>query len=275
MTEIAGSTILITGGGMGIGRLMGLGMGRLGGRIVLWDIDGDALDEATREIKGATGRDAYGYVCDVTDHDTVAGVADQVRTEVGEPDIVINNAGVVSGKRFTDLEPTEIERTFGVNTLALYWVTRQFLPAMLERDDGHLVTIASAAAFRATARQTDYAASKAAAFSFDESLRYELGDSSVRTTVICPYYINTGMFEGVETRFPRLFPIMEERTVVRRIVQAILKDRRRLVMPKAVLLDPLTRWLPPVLQDPLIEALGMNDAMNQFKGRTSPTGEQH
>jgi len=80
---------------------------------------------------------------------------------------------------------------------------KSFLPAMLQRNSGHIVTIASAAGFVGTNGLVDYCASKFAAVGFDESLRMELaalGKTGVHTTVVCPYYINTGMFEGIKTR---------------------------------------------------------------------------
>src|ERR1051326_8480155 len=125
-----------------------------------------------------------------------------------------------------------IERTFAVNTLALFWTTRAFLPAMLERDRGHVVTIASAAGLVGTSRLVDYCASKHAAVGFDESLRLELRrlGSPVKTTVVCPFYISGGMFAGVRPRFPLLLPILTPEYAVDRIVDAIRRDRPRLVM---------------------------------------------
>jgi all-trans-retinol dehydrogenase (NAD+) len=131
----------------------------------------------------------------------VERIADQVRGEVGDPIVVVNNAGVVSGQHLIDLAPEQIERTFAVNVLALYWVTKAFLPAMLANGEGHVVTVASAAGLIGVAKQTDYSASKHAAVGFDESLRMELRrmGSRLRTTVVCPYYIDTGMFEGASS----------------------------------------------------------------------------
>jgi all-trans-retinol dehydrogenase (NAD+) len=69
--------------------------------------------------------------------------ADRVRAEVGHVDILVNNAGVVSGKMLLDLPDHSIETTYGVNVLALYWMTKAFLPEMVRRNHGHMVTIAS------------------------------------------------------------------------------------------------------------------------------------
>src|SRR5699024_9406940 len=155
---------------------------------------------------------------DVADRTAVADAA----KEAGPVDVLINNAGIVTGADLLDTTDEAIIRTFDVNTLALYWTTRAFLPAMRERDRGVIVTVSSAAGIAGVAKQTDYSASKFAAFGFTESLRNELRarGSAVSTVLVAPYYINTGMFDGVTTTFPRLLPILDEDDVARRIRDA-------------------------------------------------------
>ena len=103
---------------------------------------------------------------------------------------------------------------------------KAFLPEMLASDQGHIVTIASVAGTIGVCGLVDYCASKFGAVGFDESLRMELRTlkSRVRTTCICPYYIDTGMFKGVKTRFSIFLPIMKEDYVVNRILNAILQN---------------------------------------------------
>lgn len=187
MTQIAGSTILITGGARGIGRLLALKTARLGGNVVLWDIDGEALRQVVEEVRSATGRAAHGYTCDVSDRKSVCEVGARVKQDVGPVHVLVNNAGVVSGKRFLDCTDAEIERTMAVNTMSLFWTAKAFLPEMIEANRGHLVTVASAAGVIGVARLADYCASKWAAVGFDESLRVELRQIApgVKTTVVC------------------------------------------------------------------------------------------
>ena len=268
MTDIKGSRALITGAANGIGRLLAAELGRAGAGLVLWDIDEQGLHEAETELRAA-GRDVRTYVCDLTRREDIETVAAQTLAECGPVDILVNNAGIVSGRNLLEITPAEIERTFQVNTLAIFWTAKAFLPAMLERDRGHIVTIASAAGLAGTAKLTDYCSSKFAAVGFDESLRVELKrqNSRVVTTVVCPFYTDTGMFEGVRTRFPWLLPILDPEYVVMRTVRAIEKDRRRLIMPRFVYTGWPTRLLPVAWFDALMAFFGISHSMDDFRGR--------
>ncbi len=268
MSYFSGKRILITGVGSGLGRRMALQMARKGGRIIGWDNRTEALESVLPELKRASGRDHHGYTCDVSDSAAVYAAAEAVKAEAGAPHIVINNAGVVSGKRFLECSEAEIERTMGVNTMALFWTAKAFLPEMIARNAGHLVTVSSAAGLVGVARLTDYSASKFAAVGFDESIRAELKQTApgVKTTVICPYYIRTGMFDGVKTRFPWLLPIVDEHYAVSRIVSAIERRRPQLIMPPLVFSVPLLRLLPVAIFDWVANLLGINISMDEFKG---------
>jgi all-trans-retinol dehydrogenase (NAD+) len=267
MTVVNNSRVLITGAASGIGRLLALRLAESGARLVLWDIDRDGLDLAQTEL-AAAGHTADTCVCDLTDRQEIAHAAAQTLADSGSIDILINNAGIVSGKYLLDLSDADIERTFQVNTLALFWTVRAFLPGMLKQDRGHVVTIASAASLAGAPRLTDYSASKFAAFGFDESLRLELKqlDSHITTTIVCPYYIDTGMFDGVKTRFSWLLPILKPEDVVSRIIIAIEKDRRRLVMPWFIYSSWLSRLLPAAWFDALMSFFGVTHSMDEFHG---------
>ena len=204
MTALHNKHVLVTGGASGIGRLIALGCARVGASVTVWDLDAAGADRVALEASEAGASSAHGFTCDVSDRKQVYARADETRAAAGDVDVLVNNAGIVSGAPLLDLPDEKIERTFAVNTLALFWTTKAFLPAMKARGSGHVVTVASAAGLIGTARETDYAASKFAAVGFNEALRQELRRSGagVRTTVVCPFYIDTGMFQGVKSRFP-------------------------------------------------------------------------
>ncbi|MBA8793921.1 all-trans-retinol dehydrogenase (NAD+) [Friedmanniella endophytica] len=262
--RLRGQRVLVTGASNGIGRLMALEAARRGASVVLWGLDATALDRVRDEAR-ALGVGAEARSVDVSDRAAVGAAA----AGTAAVDVVINNAGVVSGKRLLDADDEAIERTFAVNTLAHYWVVRAFLPAMISRDRGTVVTVASAGGLVGVARQTDYAASKFAAVGFTESLRVELkrDRSRVRTLLVCPYYIDTGMFDGVRTRFPALLPILRPDDVVTKIMDALENGREKLYLPWIVhALAPL-RLLPVPLFDAVVNLFGINRTMDHFTGR--------
>ncbi len=268
MTHVAGRTALVTGAGSGIGRLVALDLARRGARLVLWDVDAEALTSVAKEIRTAGG-EAFAYQCDVGDPDDVTRAAALVRADAGPVDVLVNNAGVVSGRPLMELTQQDIERTFRVNILAHFWTTRAFLPDMVERDAGHVVTVASVAGLGGGPRVADYAASKHAAVGFAESLRMELAETApgVRTTLVCPWFVDTGMFEGARTRWPLLLPFLRPEDVAARVVKAILRDQAFLQMPPFVRVLPLLKMLPTPMYDASLAFFGVTHAMDEFVGR--------
>lgn len=262
--RLPGARVLITGGGSGLGRLMAVKAARRGAEVIVWDLSAAAGEDTVAQIRAAGGS-ATAAVVDVTDREAV------YRQAAGtEPvDVVINNAGVVSGARLLDIPDESIERTLDVNVLALYWVTKAFLGGMIERGHGSVVTIASAAGLVGVARQTDYSASKWAAVGFMESLRNELRADGhrINTLTVCPFYIDTGMFAGVQTRFPKLLPILDPVEVTTRVIDAIESGQPQLVLPPLVRTLPTLRVLPARVFDRVMDALGVNRTMDHFTGR--------
>ncbi len=261
--------VLVTGAARGLGLGMATEFARRGARLVLWDIDGAALDEAAALLR-TDGFRVSTHAVDLTDRHAVNAEAARVLAEVGSVDVLVNNAGVVAGKPLLDLTAAEIERTFGVNTLALFWTTRAFLPKMVERGTGHIVTIASAGGLAGIPRLVDYCASKFAAVGFDEALRTELASLGhpIGTTVVCPVYVDTGMFEGARTRVPWLLPVLRPSVVVRRAVRAVERGHRRVILPRFVYLAFLLRLLPVAWFDRIVGWLGLTRSMDGFTGRT-------
>jgi all-trans-retinol dehydrogenase (NAD+) len=268
MTDFSDRNVLITGAASGIGRLMAMRIARRGGRLILWDVNRAALDAVTAEI-ATSGGTVAAYVCNLADRQAIQTVAARVQSEQGTVDVLINNAGVVAGKRLLEESDAEIERTFAVNTLALFWTVRAFLPGMLAKRAGHIVTIASAAGIAGVPRMADYSASKFAAFGFDEALRLECkrAGAQVKTTLVCPFYISTGMFDGARTRFPRLLPILKPDYVAVRVVEAIEREQARLILPWFVRMVYPLRLLPVAWFDALMNFFGITKSMDDFVGR--------
>jgi len=268
MSDFKNKNVLITGAASGIGRIMAKLAAKEGARVILWDISDSQLQALHREIEAEGGK-AFSYLCDVSVKETVFQTAEQVKKEAGPVDILVNNAGVVVGKMFSEYTPEEIEKTVNVNLMALFWTVKAFLPGMLESDKGHIVTIASAGGIIGVSKLSVYSATKFAAFGFDESLRMEFkkAKQDIKTTVVCPFFIDTGMFKGVKTRVPFLLPILKPNYAANKIIKAIKKNKRRVWMPALVYTVPLLRIFPVAFFDAAASFLGVNSAMDPFVGR--------
>ncbi|XP_064640819.1 epidermal retinol dehydrogenase 2-like [Lineus longissimus] len=268
--SISGQTVLVTGAGSGIGRLMAVRFATQGCNLVIWDINKEGLEETAKFIQTFGGR-VSSYICDVSKRETIYLVAAKVKVEVGDVDILVNNAGIVTGKSFMECQDTQILRTFDVNALAHFWTVKSFLPAMLFRNQGHIVTIASMAGIVGNNKLADYCSSKFAALGFAESLREELktmGKGGVKTTVICPSLIRTGMFKGFNLKNSWALPDLEPEYVADKILEAILTNQEILLMPRVMYLAVIIKWVFPIrCASRILDFLGSNRGMESFVGR--------
>ncbi|NXE49772.1 RDHE2 dehydrogenase, partial [Casuarius casuarius] len=269
--NVEGEVVLITGAGSGIGRLLSIKFARLGATLVLWDINQEGVKETSRLAKENGAVRVQSYICDCSKRQEVHRVADQVKKEVGDVSILINNAGIVTGKRFIDSPDSLVEKTMEVNTMAHFWTYKAFLPAMMASNHGHLVSIASSAGLIGVNRLADYCASKFAAIGFAESISLEmrdLGKTGIKTTIVCPYFINTGMFDGCKTKWPRLLPILEPEYVAEKIVTAIRQNQEILILPRSLyFFFALKNVLPVKVSVLLGDFAGTLHFMDSFRGR--------
>ena len=225
--KIKGNSILITGGASGIGRLLGLISIRKGASaVIVWDINPVSIakvkQEFEQEAKGST--QIFSAVVDVSDNARVRDAYAEAVNQAGRVDIVVNCAGIVtSNKLFSDKTPEEVERTIRINTIAPMYVALAAIGDMVKRDSGHICNIASAAGMLSNPRMSAYAASKWGVIGWSDSVRVELSEmkSKVRITTIAPYYINTGMFDGVTSK---IFPILDPEKTAEKIIRAIERN---------------------------------------------------
>ncbi|KAF4112486.1 hypothetical protein G5714_007281 [Onychostoma macrolepis] len=181
---IDGELVLITGSGGALGRLFALEFPKHGAEVVQWDINGET-NEKTAKLVRAQGGQAHAYTVDVTNREQVYRTADQVRKEVGrDVTYLVNNAEVLAGERLLDCPDAMVEKD-----------SESKLPRSLLASIFGLFSIACV---------EDYCASKFAAVGFHESLAHELltqeDMDGVKTTLMCPYIVDSGIFEGSRTR---------------------------------------------------------------------------
>lgn len=269
MVQLAGKTVLITGGASGIGRLMGRRFLNEGAsHLVIWDVQQQALDETVAEFS-AGGTRVSGYLVDLAKPDMIETVAETMRVAGIGVDVVVNNAGVIVGKAFAEHSAKDIALTMDVNALAPIYVARAFLPGMISRRSGHIVNIASAAGLVSNPKMSVYCASKWAVIGWSDSLRIEMEQekTGVSVTTVTPYYINTGMFAGVRSPF---IPILKAEYVADSIIAAVKSDRIFLRLPWIINLVPFLRGMLPARWFDKIggEWMRIYHSMDKFRGRT-------
>ncbi len=266
------ANVLITGGASGIGRIMGrMALEKGASCLIIWDINPNNIAITAGEL-GKTGK-VKGYVVDVSKNEMVTEAYNKVVNECGFVDILINCAGIVtSNKTFDKMGTDEIVRTMNINTIAPMFVTRAMLPDMIRRNRGHVCTITSAGGMLSNPKMSVYAASKWGATGWSDSVRIELQDmkSDVHVTTVAPYYINTGMFDGVKSR---IIPILKPEYAARKIIGAIEKNKSFKGIPfgfhfirfwQAVLPTRVFDWF-------FGEVFGIYHTMDEFTGRKNTT----
>ncbi|KAI6176325.1 hypothetical protein M3Y97_00785800 [Aphelenchoides bicaudatus] len=228
-----GDVVLITGAGGGLGRKLAVLYAKRGAKLILWDLN-QGMNEATKKLVEAEGGEAHCFHVDISEREAIYKNAEESIKIYGHVDMLINNAGIVTGKTFFECPDELMEKTMKVNTHSLFYLTKAILPQMIERDKGHIVTICSMAGKVGVKGLIDYCASKFGAVGFSESLRAELRSRSknLHVTVVCPYYINTGMFSGVQSSSPHVLPILDVDYVAERIVEATATKQIVLYLPR-------------------------------------------
>ncbi|HSV96066.1 MAG TPA: SDR family oxidoreductase [Spirochaetota bacterium] len=267
MTLLANKTVLITGAATGIGRLMAINFARERCALILVDINRKLLEETERELITLKAKVAT-HVCDISDRKEVDRMVKIILRQSNPVDILVNNAGIVTGKPFLELSFDEIKRTMDINFLGMALFTKHFLPGMVERNNGHVVNIASSAGLLGMPRMSDYCASKFADVGFSESLRLEMlkyGHTGVKITCVCPYVIETGMFKGFK---PFIFnKPLDPQYVADTVVSAVKKNKALVMMPFSVRLIKYAKMLPVWLHDRVVLAMGAGRAMDTFIGK--------
>lgn len=157
--------ILITGGCGGIGGQMVEDLTRRKARVLVLDV---------HEPQNETAEGVHFYKVDISCPQAVSEVAASIREVHGDPTVLINNAGVFCQRTILEIPEDLLRQTFDVNVLSQFYIIKEFLPAMIRKDQGHIITMASIASFVAVGEMVDYCCSKASTLAFHEGLTQEL-----------------------------------------------------------------------------------------------------
>jgi NADP-dependent 3-hydroxy acid dehydrogenase YdfG len=233
MAETDSEVVVITGASAGVGRATARAFGERGARVGLLARGEEGLESARRDVEEAGGR-AIPVQTDVADADEVEDAAAQVEAEFDPIDVWVNNAMTAVFSPAAEMEPEEYRRVTDVNYLGFVNGTLTALDRMRPRDDGVIVQVGSALAYRGIPLQSAYCGSKHAIQGFTESLRSELihDDSDVQVTMVQLPAMNTPQFEWVRNRLPKqpqpVPPLYQPEVAADAIVWAAHHDRNEL-----------------------------------------------
>jgi 3-oxoacyl-[acyl-carrier protein] reductase len=192
--SLEGRVALITGGGRGIGRAIGLGLAEDGADIVVnYRRDADAAQETVAAIE-KIGRRAVAYAAPVNDYDACVTMVDAAVAELGAIDILVNNAGVASrGQTVADTDPAEMDRLMGTHAIGAWTMSKLVLPSMRTRPRGDIVMISSAATLHMAANSAPYNMAKAALEALAWTLAKEERRNGIHVNVVAPGLVDTEM----------------------------------------------------------------------------------
>jgi NAD(P)-dependent dehydrogenase (short-subunit alcohol dehydrogenase family) len=258
VTNLTGSTVLVTGAASGIGKETALACARRGAGLAICDMNEAGLAETAHQIR-TLGRDVIAQRVDVASADDMREFAAAVHAQVDAVDILMNNAGVGLGAGFLDTSLTDWEWIVGINLKGVIHGCHFFIPPMVARGQGgHVINVASAAAFVATEALAAYSTTKYAVFGLSEALRDELLRHHIGVTAVCPGIINTaitatsplrGANDTPEVR-RRMIEIYQRRNygperVARNILKAVQRNRAVApISPEAWAMYYLKRLVP-------------------------------
>lgn len=275
--HIKGTNVLITGGASGIGRIMGrICLEKGASNLIVWDINQANIDKTEAELSdvkpaevGVSKGQIHSYIVNVSDPQAIKSAYEKVKSEVGEVDILVNCAGIVRGNNTFDKQTVQdIDLTMDINANAPMYVALAVLPDMLRRDRGHICNIASAAGMLGVPKLSVYCASKWAVIGWTESMRVELKQarSHVRVTSVAPYFINTGMFDGVNSK---VFPILDPEKTAAKIIRAVEAGKSFRGIPFAYHFIRIWQGLLPNFLFDFIfgKIFGVYSVMDHFTGR--------
>ncbi|MGH3724192.1 MAG: SDR family oxidoreductase [Mycobacterium sp.] len=276
--------VVISGAGSGIGRATARAFARRGAEVVLSDINLHSANETVELIK-QDGGIAHAYQLNVADEAAINAHADEVITQHGVPDVLVNNAGVGAAGGFLETPSEEFRRVLDINLYGVVNSSRAFGTKMAERRlGGHIVNLSSMAAYSPQQKFSAYSTSKSAVFMFSDCLRADLDKHGIGVSTICPGIVHTNIvatskISGVSTEEEHRMQQAGDKAyamrrygpekVAEQIVDAVLKNKQVVPVTPEARLQYLNNRIAPGIGRYFAAKGGMTDLMKLF-----PTGRR-
>jgi 2-hydroxycyclohexanecarboxyl-CoA dehydrogenase len=194
MRGLQNKTVIVTGGGGGIGGATCRRFGEAGSRVAVFDINLESAAKTAADITKAGGV-AEAFHCDITDHEGVKAAVAAAEAALGPISILVNNAGWDIFRLFKDTTPADWQKLIAINLTGALNMHHAVLPGMLERRHGRIVNIASDAARVGSSGEAVYAACKAGLVGFSKTIAREHARHGISVNVVCPGATNTALFD--------------------------------------------------------------------------------
>lgn len=194
MRGLQNKTVIVTGGGGGIGGATCRRFGEAGSRVAVFDINMESAEQTAADITQAGGV-AQAFRCDITDHEGVKTAVAAAEAALGPISILVNNAGWDIFRLFKDTTPADWQKLIAINLTGALNMHHAVLPGMLERRHGRIVNIASDAARVGSSGEAVYAACKAGLVGFSKTIAREHARHGISVNVVCPGATNTALFD--------------------------------------------------------------------------------
>ena len=233
MESLKGKKALITGAGKGIGKVLAIAFAKEGVSVALLSRTKNDLEEVAEQVR-AFGVEALVVEADVSSLNSVNKAADKVLKSFGTVDVLVNNAGIGKFGNFMDLEPSAWEQVININLMGAYYVTRAFLPQMIERKIGDIINVSSTAGLNGNAMTSAYSASKFGLIGMTDSLMKEVRKHNIRVNCLIPSTVATDMAKDLKLTDGNPEKVMQPEDIAELLVSQLKLNRRVVVVNSSI-----------------------------------------
>jgi len=233
MKPLTDKIVLITGASRGLGVDMARAFAKQGARLALAARSGSELEKVRAELE-SQGAKAIAVPADVGDLASLRALVKETEASLGPIDVLVNNAGIEEVCDFESMDFEYMEQMLSVNVLGLLWLTRLVVPSMIARRSGHVCNIASLAGVTPVPHNAVYATTKHAVYGFSRTLRVELAEHGVEVSVVCPGFVEGGMFLRWGRTPPKVAGWVTSQQVADAVIKAVTQNKGEILVAKGL-----------------------------------------